>query len=147
MEGTAGPSREFTFSLPSKTGASAQTRLELPAQTYTSPDWNLDSVAGNRMVVGANGPTMVAVTDYFNTHGFNWLSFLNKWQGHFESAPTGAKVKHLVQSPDETWETNQSGSLWTNPDYVYIGYSPTTGAYFEGGLRNVEIDPPGCHGG
>jgi hypothetical protein len=146
FEGVTAPNHEFTFALPGD-GVTSRTRLELPAGSYTTSQWSVNTAGGNRMMIGAHGPTMVGVTDYFETQGLDWLGFMDKWQDFFEPAVTGAKVGHLVQAPDATWLTGGAGLPWMHPEHVFIGYSPATGSYFEGALRNGEIDPPGCFGG
>jgi hypothetical protein len=56
------------FSAPSN-GVKARTSQALTSGTYSSPQWNQSS-AGNRVVVGENGPAIVAVAAHFG-----WLIF------------------------------------------------------------------------
>lgn len=147
FEGVEASNREFTFSLP-RSGSMARTRLRVNGQIYTSDPWSVgSSTDGNRMMLGANGPAIVAVAKHFNALGFGWLSFMDTWEGYFGTDVSGPNIKHLAQSPDAASTNTRTGRLWTHPDYVYIGYSPTAGAYFSGALLNGEIDPPGCRVG
>jgi len=120
-------------------GNKARTSLALSSATYSSPLWNQTS-AGNRIVIGEDGPAITAVA----TH-FGWLSFLAdpNWDDFFNTV-TGATVGHWVESPSAHWTAPAARyKLKTQSDYVYIGYSPTSGAYLHGELGATRIDP-GC---
>ncbi|MCU0490298.1 MAG: hypothetical protein MUD01_01725 [Chloroflexaceae bacterium] len=136
----------FWLSLPGN-GTTSQTQLKLAGQLYQSPGWSIGSASGSRQVLmGANGSDMVAVTNFFNGLGFNWLSFMGSWQGFYQMLPAN-KMGHMVQAPASTAQLGLTGNLWADSQYIYIGHNPHTGHYFEGSLRTGEIDPPGCSSG
>jgi hypothetical protein len=146
FEGVEAGVRTFSFSTP-RNGSNARTLLELGGATYLTAPWTAGvGAVKKRVMFGANGPTNVDVVEYFATQGINWLGFMNGWEASYDPNVTGKAFRHLAQTPSQTWDT-QHGLLTVHPQYVYIGHSPTTGTYFQGGLRDGEIDPPGCYGG
>ncbi|MFO7170938.1 MAG: hypothetical protein DIU80_023175 [Chloroflexota bacterium] len=146
FEGARAGTSQFFLSVP-RDGGTARTRLEIGGQSYTTSPWTASSWSdGNRVLFGAEGSLMADVVGYFETQGMDWLGFMDGWEQYFDPYVTGGKLMHLVQSPSATWETSH-GPLSSDAQHVYIGYSPSTGTYFNGGLRSGEIDPPGCYGG
>jgi len=133
------------FSLPSD-GIRAQTQLALSSRTYLSPRWNLDLTAGNRMVMGMNGPAIVAASNYFG-----WLTFLTPgltpaWDAYFTGTVVGTQMGHYVESPAATWTTTGSSyRLRTTGSTVYIGHDSMTGANLHGKVSIIRHDP-GCFG-
>ena len=79
-------------------GTKARTSLTLTAGTYSSSQWTQNS-AGNRVVIGEDGPAIVAVA----TH-FGWLNFLTdpNWSNFFNGV-TGMAIGHWVESPSAHW--------------------------------------------
>jgi hypothetical protein len=146
FEGTENGNRMFAFGLPSN-GTSARTQLQLLSQSYRSLQWGINDIDGNRMMYGVNGKSIVAVVDYFETLGISWLGFMSNWESFFETGVTGTKIGHLVQNPPASSTMTLSGPIWSHPNVVHIGYSPSTGNYLTGALKQGEIDPPGCRGG
>jgi hypothetical protein len=128
----------IAFSAPSN-GIKARTSLTLTSGTYSSPQWNQSS-AGNRVVIGENGPAITAVA----TH-FGWLDFLTdpNWDNFFNTV-NGTTIGHWVESPSAHWTAPAARyKLKTQSDYVDIGYSPATGSYLRGELGATRVDP-GC---
>jgi hypothetical protein len=126
------------FSTPSN-GLKARTNLTLTSGTYSSSQWNQSS-AGNRVVIGENGPAIVVVAGHFG-----WLDFLTdpNWDDFFNTV-TGTTIGHWVESPSADWTAPAARyKLKTQADFVYIGYSPATGSYLRGELGAVRSDP-GC---
>jgi hypothetical protein len=146
FEGLENGNRVFSVGAPSN-GTTAQTQVRLNSMLYTTPSWTQNSwMTGNRFMLGSNGPNLVQIADYFELQGLGWLNYMVGWEPSYDATVTPGKLRHLVQSPNATWTVN-AGNYWVHPEFVYIGYSPATGKYFEGGLREAEIDPPGCYGG
>jgi hypothetical protein len=128
----------IAFSAPSN-GIKARTSLTLTSGTYSSPQWNQSS-AGNRVVIGENGPAITAVA----TH-FGWLDFLTdpNWDDFFNTV-TGTTIGHWVELPSAHWTAPAARyKLKTQSDYIHIGYSPATGSYLRGELGATRVDP-GC---
>lgn len=128
----------MVFSLP-RTGATARTKIALNSGAYVSPSWNADNLLGNRVLMGEDGPVIVAIDDQFG-----WMSFLKPdWQSYF-SGVTGAQIGYRAEGP-LTSQGAQSASapytLKTAASTVYIGYSPSTGAHFRGKIRAIRFDP------
>ena len=120
-------------------GSKARTVLTLSSATYSSPRW-IQSTAGNRTVIGEDGPAITAVAMHFG-----WLSFLSdpNWDDFFNSV-IGATIGHWVESPSAHWTAPATQfKLKTQSDFAYIGYSPATGTYLHGELGAVRADP-GC---
>lgn len=130
----------FFFGLPSN-GVQARTRGMLSGTVYQTTPWQRDN-AGNEVLLGQDGPLMIAAAD---TIGL--LDFLDpSWQTTFENV-NHTKVAHWMDSAGggSTWGTNAALLPYrTPPPYVYIGYNPATGAIFDGQLTAVDVDPPGC---
>jgi hypothetical protein len=126
------------FSAPSD-GIKARTSLTLTSGTYSSPRW-IQSSAGNSVVIGENGPAIVAVAAHFG-----WLDFLSdpNWDDFFNTV-TGTTIGHWVESPSAHWTAPAARyKLKTQADLVYIGYSPATSTYLHGELGAFRADP-GC---
>jgi hypothetical protein len=127
------------FSMP-RNGATARTRISLNSGAYVSPNWNVDNAAGNRTLMGADGPVIVAIDDTFG-----WLDFLKapEWENFFNGV-TGPEIGHRTEGMG-AWQGVQSATtpytLKTTAGTVYIGYSPTTGAHFHGRIRALRFDP------
>lgn len=120
-------------------GIKARTNLTLTSGIYSSPLWN-QSNAGNRVVMGEDGPAIVAVASHFG-----WLNFLTdpNWDDFFNGV-TGMAIGHWVESPSAHWTAPAARfKLRTQSDYAYIGYSPATSTYLRGELGSVRADP-GC---
>jgi hypothetical protein len=129
----------LTFSLPSN-GSKARTAIELTSGMRASPLWSIGT-GGKRMLLGENGPVIVAAADHFG-----WLDFLtdSAWQGFFENVVVGATIGHWVESPSASWSAPATGyKLRTQGAVVYIGHNATTGANLRGRLASGRIDP-GC---
>jgi hypothetical protein len=129
----------MVFSLP-RTGATARTKIALNSGAYVSPRWNVDNTAGNRALMGADGPAIVAVDDEFG-----WMSFLKApdWQNYF-SGVAGTQIGYRTEGTVAS-QGVQSGSapymLKTTAGTMYIGYSPSSGAHFRGKIRAIRFDP------
>lgn len=129
-----------SFSLPA-TGTKARTQLKFSSRTYSSPSWNLNA-NGNHMMIGLDGPSIVATNTYFG-----WITVLNSsWEPFFQSV-SGTKMGHFVEPPVATWTAPTIPYvLKTGASIAYIGYSPSTASYLRGKLRDGQIDP-GCFAG
>jgi hypothetical protein len=129
----------MTFSLP-RTGATAKTKITVSSGAYVSPSWNVDNAAGNRTLMGEDGPVIVAIDD-----ALGWLDFLRSpdWENHFNSV-AGAHIGYRTEGAS-TWQGVQPATapytLKTTAGTVYIGYSPSTGAHFYGKIRSIRFDP------
>jgi hypothetical protein len=129
----------MVFSLP-RSGATARTKIALNSGAYVSPNWSADNMAGNRVLMGADGPAIVAIDSEFG-----WMSFLKApdWQNYF-NAVTGAQIGYRAEGPIIS-QGMQSASapytLKTSAGTVYIGYSPSSGAHFRGKIRAIRFDP------
>jgi hypothetical protein len=129
----------MVFSMP-RAGATARTKITLNSGSYVSGSWNVDNLAGNRTLMGADGPVIVAIDD-----ALGWIDFLKSpdWQNYFNSV-SGAEIGYRTEGPG-TWQGVQSASapytLKTTAGTVYIGYSPSTGAHFRGKIRAIRFDP------
>jgi hypothetical protein len=111
------------------------------APPLTSPQWNVSS-SGNRTLLGINGPSIIALDD-----AFGWLSYLNPaWEAAFETV-VGANSRHWYESPNQVRNVPAPAvyKLYTTDQTATIGHNPVSGAYFDGRLRYVRIDP-GCNG-
>jgi hypothetical protein len=128
------------FSLPA-TGNKARSQLKLSSRTYTSPTWNRN-VNGNHTLIGIDGPAIIATDTYFG-----WLDILtSNWEPFFQTV-SGSTIGQMVESPLATWTAPTIPYvLKTTASTIYIGYSPSTGSYLRGKLRNGQIDP-GCFAG
>lgn len=128
----------ISFSLPSN-GVDARGRLRLSSGTYQTPPWAAQS-AGNRVLIGQRGPAVAAVA----TH-FKWLDYLDQgWKPYFTSQVVGPRMGHWTEEPIVgSRQPAAPYQLGTQRDIVYIGYSPTSGAFFHGALSRALIDP-GC---
>jgi hypothetical protein len=129
----------MVFSLP-RAGATARTKIALSSGAYVSPSWNVDGMAGNRTLMGEDGPVIIAIDDEFG-----WMDFLTapNWQNHFNGV-AGLEIGHWTQ-----WTSTSRGvqpasapyTLKTTAGTIYIGYSPSTGAHFRGKIRAIRFDP------
>jgi hypothetical protein len=127
------------FSLP-RSGATARAKIALNSGAYVSPSWYVDNTAGNRVLLGADGPAIVAIDDQFG-----WLSFLKApdWQNYFNGL-AGAQIGHRVEGLTTSQGTQTASApytLKTTAGTVYIGYSPSTGAHLRGKVRAIRFDP------
>jgi hypothetical protein len=117
----------------------ARTALDLPmTPALVSSKWNV-SATSNRVLMGMNGPSIIALDD-----AFGWLSYLHPaWETAFE--PVGATARHWYETPNHAaWvNTPTHYNLLTDGTQLTIGHNPATGAYFDGRLRYVRLDP-GC---
>ncbi|NTU81666.1 MAG: hypothetical protein HGA45_20185 [Chloroflexales bacterium] len=135
-------------------GTKVRTKLEVTRTqppggfiSYASPEWTIDS-AGNRTLMGWDGDGIVAVADHFG-----WLNYLTDtdpgWRSFFKADVSGNTIGYWNESPTMT----MSGTSNINGDYrigmnggtLYIGYSPSTGRYLTGEIKNGGADP-GCSG-
>jgi hypothetical protein len=129
----------MVFSLP-RAGATARTKITLSSGAYVSPNWNADNMAGNRALLGADGPVIVAIHDEFG-----WLDFLKApdWSNYFNGV-SGTQIGHRTEGTS-VWQGVQSATapytLKTTAGTVYIGYNSKTGAYFRGRIRSIRFDP------
>jgi hypothetical protein len=127
------------FSMP-RAGATARTRLTLSSGSYLSPNWSVDNVAGNRTLIGADGPVIMAIDDEFG-----WLDFLKApdWRNFFNGV-NGTQIGYRTEGTS-VWQGVQSASapytLKTTAGTVYIGYNSKTGAHFRGRIRSIRFDP------
>jgi hypothetical protein len=134
----------MVFSLPStwqpNNSTLARTRLTLSSGAYLSPSWLADMNAGNRMLIGEDGPAIVAVDGEFG-----WLNFLTipAWKSYFTNQVTGMTLGSWVEAPGSSWKQTPvpSYQLKTTSGTVYIGYSPSSGAHFFGKIRSIRFDP------
>lgn len=127
------------FHLPGN-GARARTSIALPnGVALTSPQW-LPGASGNKLLLGVNGPSIIALDDEFG-----WLSYLSpQWEAAF--APVlGQTARHWFEAPNRAnWVSAPSAyKLHTTEGGLTIGHNPLSGAYFDGRLRFVRLDP-GC---
>jgi hypothetical protein len=131
-------------------GAVARTKLEVTRTqppggfiSYTSPEWKLDP-AGNRTLVGWDGDGIVAVADHFG-----WLDYLTDpgWRPFFKADVYGSTIGSWSESPTTSSTSNLTGNyqVGMNGGTLYIGYSPSTGRYFTGEIKNGGVEP-GCSG-
>jgi hypothetical protein len=121
-------------------GARARTSIELPnGVDLTSPQW-IPSPSSNRVLLGVNGPSIIALDDEFG-----WLSYLSpQWEAAF--APVvGQTARHWFEAPNRAnWVSAPAAyKLNTGEGTLTIGHNPLSGAYFDGRLRFVRLDP-GC---
>ncbi|HET9222172.1 MAG TPA: hypothetical protein VFO07_06700 [Roseiflexaceae bacterium] len=129
----------MVFSLP-RSGATARTRLTLSSGSYVSPNWNADNLAGNRTLIGADGPVIVAIDKEFG-----WLDFLKApdWSNYFNGV-NGMQVGYRTEGTN-VWQGVQSAAapytLKTTAGTVNIGYNSKTGTYFRGRIRSIRFDP------
>lgn len=144
IEGTTNNTREFTVSVP-RNGNNVRAGLQLFNQSYLSAPWA--HTMYTQFLLSSKGPGLVEVADALDDAGVSVLDYVPGWESHFASIKTANTLDLLAQPTGATWSTAFPGSPWTHPDFVYIGYSPTSGNYFTGGLKQLEIDPPGCRGG
>lgn len=144
FEGIEGGSPVFNLSVPVNAGK-ALARLNWNAVS-TSPKWNVIQGAPAQIMFATNGPAAVDVTDHFNgTEGFDWLTFMGGWQGAFDPEVTAQEMGFLRQ-PAGAFSQGPHGPLWEHPEFVVIGHSPANGTFFNGSIKALEIDPPGCRG-
>jgi hypothetical protein len=130
----------MTFSLP-RTGATAKTKITVSSGAYISPSWNVDNAAGNRTLIGEDGPVIVAIDD-----AFGWMDFLTNpsWSGYFDGNVVGARIGYWTEGTGLSHgvqPANAPYTLKTTAGTVYIGYSPSTGAHFYGKIRSIRFDP------
>jgi hypothetical protein len=134
----------MTFSLPSvrqpNGSIQAQTRLALNSGSFASPSWIADTTAGNRTLIGEDGPAIVAADARFG-----WLGFLTNpaWRTFFTSQVIGSTLGSWSEAPVASWKRTPvpAYQLKTRSGTVYIGYSPSTGARFVGEIRSIRFDP------
>jgi hypothetical protein len=127
------------FSLP-RSGATARTKIALNSGSYVSSNWNVDNVAGNRTLMGADGPVIVAIDDTFG-----WLDFLTApaWETYFNTV-AGSEIGYRAEgmgTSQGVQSANAPYTLKTTAGTVNIGYSPSTGAHFRGKIRAIRFDP------
>jgi hypothetical protein len=129
----------MVFSLP-RNGATARTKITLSSGSYVSANWNVDNMAGNRTLMGADGPVIVAIDDTLG-----WIDFLKSpdWENHFNTV-SGMEIGYRTEGVG-TWQDVQFAgapyTLKTAAGTVYIGYSPGSGAHFRGKIRAIRFDP------
>ena len=134
----------MVFSLPSirqpNNSIVAQTKLSLSSGAFASPGWTADTTAGNRTLIGEDGPAIVAADAQFG-----WLSFLSNpaWRTFFTNQVTGMTLGSWAEAPSASWKRTSvpAYQLKTGSGTVYIGYSPSTGARFVGEIRSIRFDP------
>jgi hypothetical protein len=144
IEGTTNGTREFTVSVP-RNGGNVRAGLQLFNQSYLSSPWA--HTMYTQFAMSSKGPGLVEVANALDAEGVSVLDYVPGWESHFASITTANTLDMLAQPTGATWSTGFPGAPWTHPDFVYIGYSPTSGNYFTGGMKHLEIDPPGCRGG
>ena len=98
------------------------------------------TAAGPQVLMGQRGPAVVAVASRFK-----WLDFLDQgWEQYFNTHVTSSRMGHWTEAPSVGSRQQAAPyELGTQRDVVYIGYSPTTGAFFHGAIPRtccVEID-------
>ncbi len=131
-------------------GAKARTKLEVTRaqppggfMTYTSPEWTIDP-AGNRTLMGWDGPKIVAVANHFH-----WLDYLTDpgWEPFFMANVRNNKIGYWNEAPTQSGTSTLSSNykVGMNGGTLYIGYSPSTGKYFKGEISEGGVDP-GCDG-
>lgn len=145
IEARRGNSSEFILSAP-RNGASARTRLQLYGQDYLTAPWSPGT--SSQIALGAGGKNIVALADALELENVPVLDYVPAWRDYFATFDPDGSLDQLHQPSGATWSSAFSlpGAPWTYPSEVFIGYSPSTGKFFEGGLRHLEIDPPGCRG-
>lgn len=128
------------FSLP-RSGATAQTQLNLPGASYLSGQWDV-ATSDNRVLFGTNGPSIVSVADHFAAE--SWLGFLTPpgWDS-FMGGVAANKVANWSEPQMAGWQGGRTREGWPNARFVYIGHSPSAGTYFTGTMWDIEVDP-GC---
>jgi hypothetical protein len=137
----------ISFSLPTAPvagGIEARTKLTLSAGQITSPSWPVDSTAGNRTLIGQNGPLIIAANDIFDR-----LDYLNgAWEAPFETQVDSNTMGYWSEAPNRFAKKSPVGAytLATTAETIYIGYSPGSGAYLRGRVGAIDIDP-GCFAG
>jgi hypothetical protein len=119
-------------------GTQARTRLNVYPNNYGSPLWNINT-GGNRVVMGSDGPTMVALDNYFN-----WMPYLHpSWKPWFAANIKGFEIGHKDEPSMNTWQ-GPAGDfrLRTTAATVYIGRNVAGSSYFKGRVTEALIDPP-----
>jgi hypothetical protein len=144
IEGTAGGARKLGVSVP-RNGGTVRTGLYLQGQGYLSTPWSPSTY--NQFLLSSKGPGLVEIAAALGAEGVSVLDYVPGWESHVAAITTANTLDMLAQPAGATWSTAFPGSPWIHPEYVYIGYSPTSGNYFTGGIKHLEIDPPGCRGG
>lgn len=132
------PGLGIGLSFPSN-GSAVRTAMVLGGNNYSSNPWK-PSTPSTRVLMGMNGPAMIAIDDEFH-----WLDYLNpKWKQNFASLG-GPNMRHWYESPIAASPANPPSSytLQTGPTTLVIGHNPDNGQYFSGDLRYVRVDP-GC---
>lgn len=129
----------MAFSLP-RNGSTARTKIAVSSGAYVSPSWNVDNAAGNRVLMGEDGPVVVAIDDEFG-----WMNFLKApdWQTYFDGV-AGSQIGYRAEGPITTQGVQTASApytLKTTAGTVYIGYSPSSGAHFLGKIRALRFDP------
>lgn len=121
----------------------AQSLMPVSYTVYTSPEQVIDP-AGTRHVMGWYGPGVVRVADHFG-----WLNYLTDpgWRTFFKTSVVGDQIGYWHESPTASGTTTLSSGyeLGMDSGTLYIGYSPSSGKYFQGELIEGGIEP-GCKG-
>jgi hypothetical protein len=146
VEGVRGGNTDFALGITSN-GAMARTHLRLYNQLQTSSFWPTEP-EGNQIALGAGGENIVELADALATENVAVLDYVADWEAFFGKLAPNGVVSQWAQPSQATWTGAQSltSGIWAYPDYVFIGYSPSSEQFFTGKLRHLEIDPPGCRG-
>lgn len=91
-------------------------------------------MAGNRVLMGVNGPVIVAID-----HEFGWLKFLKApdWQNYFNESQE-RRFGYRAEGPITSQGVQTASApytLKTTAGTVYIGYSPSSGAPLRASAR------------
>jgi hypothetical protein len=113
------------------------------AGNYNSAVWTTTNSTVNTFLSGEEGPISVAVINDFG--GLPYL--LNPgWQPYFNSNVVGSRMG-LWREPagSGSWVNilQSNFPMNTGPTTAYIGYDTGSGAYFQGSIKTLKIDP-GC---
>lgn len=131
----------FYFNLPSS-GSQARTRVQFPTQVYQSNNWPISS-SWNEVLMGQYGPMIVEAASKIP----DLLENLDlSWETYFLTVGPN-QVGHRMFSPSavRSGKTGAAQLPYADPPpMIDIGYNDNTGAYFNGTLAYVEVDPPAC---
>lgn len=134
----------FGFSMPTN-GPLVRSQLTRSSGSFRSAPWAYDSVGGNRLLVGQNGPVDTAIIKHLG--GLSYLTN-SGWQTYFEHIIKGDRLGQWLE-PANTGSYVQIPTrpftLVNGPGTVYIGRNNSTGELLHGKLRNLDGDP-GCFG-